>query len=140
MNRTVRRMSAAFGVGALALILGVAQNARALTTADDPAIDEVMKKVCSKKGACAKCKTAVEGEKWEDAQKEAKTMADLGSKLGKNAAPKGDKDKWEELTKKFAKDTKAVADAAENKDKDAATKAIGTFQKSCKTCHDSFRG
>ena len=140
MKRTARRAAAVFGLGALALILGVAQNAAAVPTEDGPAIDEIMKKVCSKKGACVKCKTAVEGEKWEDAQKEAKTMADLGSKLGKNTAPKGEKDSWEKLTKKFAADAKAVADAAEKKDKEAATKAIGTFQKACKNCHDNHKG
>lgn len=140
MNRTVRRMSVAFGVGVLTLILGVGQDARAVHTEDDPAIDEVMKKVCSKKGACAACKTAVDGEKWDEAQKQAKIMADLGSKLGKNKPPKGEKDSWEKLTKKFATEAKAVADAAGKKDKDATTKAIGTFQKSCKTCHDSHKG
>jgi cytochrome c556 len=140
MKRTVRQFAAALGLGALALILGVAQQAPAMAPEDGPAIDEIMKKVCSKKGACPKCETAVKDEKWEDAQKEAKIMADLGGKLGKNAAPKGDKDKWEELTKKFAKEAKAVADAAEKKDKDSATKAIGTFKKSCKNCHDTFRG
>src|SRR4029453_10618001 len=102
MKRTVRRVSAAFGVGALALVLGVAQDAPAMAPEEGPAIDEVMKKVCSKKGAALKCKTAIEGEKWEDAQKEAKTMADLGSKLGKNEPPRGDKDNWAKLTKKFA--------------------------------------
>jgi cytochrome c556 len=140
MKRTVRRLSAAFGLGALALILGVARQAPAMAPEDAPAIDEIMKKVCSKKGACTKCEAAVKDEKWDDAQKEAKTMADLGGKLGKNDAPKGDKDKWAELTKKFAKEAKAVADAAEKKDKDSTTKAIGAFRKSCKTCHDTFRG
>jgi hypothetical protein len=140
MNRTVRRWSAAFGLGALVLILGSAREAHATPAADDPpAIDEIMKKVCSKKGACAKAKTAVEGEKWDDAQKEAKTMADLGSMLGKNTPPKGDKDNWDKLTKKFATEAKAVADAADKKDKEAATTAIKAFQKSCKTCHDAHK-
>ena len=142
MNRTVRRFSAAFGVGALALILGIAQNAKATLPADEvPAVDEIMKKVCSKKGAAGKCKTAIEGEKWDDAQKQAKIMADLGGKLGKNDPPKGDKDDWEKLTKKFAKEAKAVADAAEKKDKDAATTAIKAFQnkKNCDGCHSMHK-
>ncbi|HEY2786073.1 MAG TPA: hypothetical protein VGJ05_13985 [Fimbriiglobus sp.] len=143
MNRTVRRISAGFGVGALALILGLAQNAKATMPADEvPAVDDIMKKVCSKKGAAGKCTTAIAAEKWEDAKKQAKIMADLGSKLGKNDPPAGDKADWDKLTKKFAKDAKAVADATEKKDKEAATTAIKAFtnKKNCSNCHSKHKG
>jgi cytochrome c556 len=139
MNRTVRRWSAAFGLGALALILGMAQDARAVSADDAPEISEIMKKVCSKKGACSKVETAVKDGKWDDAQKEAKTMTDLGSKLGKNSPPKGDKEDWDKLTKKFSTQAKAIADAADKKDSDGATTAIKAFKGSCKACHDAHK-
>ena len=87
-----------------------------------------------------KIKSAVKAGKWEDAQTAAKTLAENGTKLGKNTPKRGDKDSWEMLTKKYAENTKAVADATEKKDADATKTAIGTVVGSCKECHDAHRG
>jgi hypothetical protein len=65
MTRSVRRLVAAFVVGTLALALGMNGTAEAQGKKEDkvPAIDEVMKKVCSKKGSVAKVTAAAKDGK-----------------------------------------------------------------------------
>jgi cytochrome c556 len=63
----------------------------------------------------------------------------LGAALGKNPCPKGDKESWAKLTKKFADVTKEISDAVGKKDADAVGKAAGAFGKNCKECHDAHK-
>jgi cytochrome c556 len=87
-----------------------------------------------------KVKAAVQEGKWEDAQKAAKKLSEIGAALGKNKPKRGEASSWETLTKAYAESTKAVADATEKKDADATTKALDTISESCKTCHQAHKG
>jgi hypothetical protein len=104
-----------------------------------PAVKEIMKSVAGKEGLCAKCNTAAKGEKWEDAQKLAKSLAECGVALTKTKCPKGDADSWTKLTKQYCADAAAVSKAAEKKDSKEFASAIGTFTKSCKGRHDAHK-
>ncbi|HEY3787250.1 MAG TPA: cytochrome c [Urbifossiella sp.] len=88
---------------------------------------------------CQKCVAAGKGEKWDEAQKYAKTLADLGASLPKNPCPRGDADSWEKLTKQFAEQTKAIAKAADDKDSKEFEEATGKFTKACGACHMAHR-
>ncbi len=87
-----------------------------------------------------KIKGAVKAGKWEDAQAAAKTLAENGAKLEKTTPKRGEKDSWDKLAKKYAENTKAVADATDKKDADATKTALGTIGGSCKECHDAHKG
>jgi len=76
---------------------------------------------------------------WAAIEKTTQEFASLGSALGKNDPPKGDKESWKKLAGKFGENTKALHAAAEAKDLDkvkATQKAIGG---SCKSCHTAHR-
>lgn len=122
-------------------VLAVGAMAAGLTAADGKHadIETVMKKVNGKKGLCAACVGASKADKWEDAQKAGKELKQLGEDLGKNPCPKGDEASWKKLTKQYAEQTAAIAEAADKKDAKALATAAGTFQKSCKTCHDAHK-
>jgi cytochrome c556 len=128
---------------ALALFLGgFAAFCSADSTAADanvPDCETIMKKCNSKKGLTSQIKAAVKDEKWEDAQKAAKELKEFGAALGKNTANKGEKTSWEKLTKKFAEQTSAIADATDKKDSAAYDKAAKAYGGSCKACHDSHK-
>lgn len=131
----VRKLGAVFaGLAVVALCLSAG-------AADDkvPTIKEVMKAATGKTGLCAKCNEAAKAEKWEDAQKLAKQLSECGAAMPKNKCPKGDAKSWEKLSKQFADDTAAINKAAQDKDSKAFAAAIGTFTKSCKTCHDAHK-
>jgi len=103
-------------------------------------IEEIMKKSFNKKvGVFPKIGPAVKEGKWEDAQKYAKTLAEGGAALPATTCPQGDAKSWEKLTKKFAVETKAVADATAQKDATAVEAALKALNASCKACHDAHR-
>lgn len=100
----------------------------------------VMKTLFAKEtGLCGKCAAAGKGEKWDDAQKLAKTLSECAANLPKNKCPKGDAESWAKLTKEFAELADAVNKAAESKDKDKFAAAIKAFTGTCKTCHDAHK-
>ena len=66
MIRKIAKMTACFAAGLFALTLGVGA-ITANEKAKDMSVSEVMKKGHSKTGVIAKLKTAVKGEKWDDA-------------------------------------------------------------------------
>ena len=125
---------AALGMIVLVGTYGVA------TSADDkvPEISTVMQKSFGKEGYKASIVAAVKGEKWEDASKLAKEWNELGEVIGKNKPPKGEAKSWEEHTKKFADNTKAILEGSDKKDAKAVTKAIGSFN--CGACHKAHKG
>lgn len=131
--------SVAAGLGMAALVLGVGGfgSVAAQDKKDEtPTIKEIMAK--GHKGTdayVAKITAAVKGEKWDDAQKLAKTVAFFGESLGKNKPKKGDADSWKTLSEKYAADTKAVFDATEKKDAKAANEALKALGGSCGGCH-----
>lgn len=115
-----------------------------LVMADDKKSDkidvhEIMEKVPGKKGLCATCAAAAKAGKWEDAQKASAEMKKYGEAMGQNDPPKGSKDSWAKLTKKFAEQMTAIDDAAQKKDAAAVAKATGAFTQSCKACHDAHK-
>jgi cytochrome c556 len=112
-------------------------------TADDektPPKDEIMKKVCGRKGLRVKTVEAAKAGKWEDAQKLVAEMKPLSEALGKNQPNKGEQASWEKLTKAFVENTLALEEGVKDKDLKAVEKAVEDFQpKSCKTCHDAHK-
>lgn len=139
MLRKLTKVVVAGALGLAAVVLAQGQAVRAdekkLTT------KEIMG--TGHKGAESlfeKIKGAVKEKKWDAAAAPAKDLAANGSAFPKATPPKGDAKSWETLATKYAENTKALADAVEKKDEDAAKKAIGAIGGSCKTCHDSHRG
>jgi cytochrome c556 len=105
-----------------------------------PPIKTIMKTFSGKNGVCAKCAAAGKAANWEDAQKYAKSLTACGVNIGKNKCPRGDADSWEKLTKKFADQTAAIEKAAQAKDAEALSTAVGAFTKSCGACHSVHKG
>jgi len=142
MISLARRLVACFAVGVLAVAFSVGSFAADDKKKDDkknPTIKEIMKKVPGKDGMVAKTSAAAKAEKWEDAQKLAKQLAEYGEALGKNKPKKGDNDAWAKHSKGFAESMSAISEGAEKKDKDAVTEAAAKFGKSCKACHEAHK-
>lgn len=136
MVRKMLKVSACFTAGVLAIALLVGSTSAA--DKDAPSISEIMKAGHNaKNGSIAKIKTAVKGEKWDDAAKSAESLKTNGEALGKNKPEKGETDSWKKLSDKYAKSTAAVAAAVEKKDAAAVTKALGGIN--CKECHDAHK-
>ena len=105
-----------------------------------PSIIEIMTKGHDGPQAyISKIKTAAKAEKWDDAKTLASKFKELGEAITKCDPPKGDKDSWAKMTKKYKDDTIAVADAVEKKDAKAVSTATAVFNKSCKACHDAHK-
>ena len=130
---------AALGVFAVALSYGTAVTAGQKDKDDKvPDISEIMLK--GHKGTDAyinRIKEAAKAEKWEDAQKYAKTLAFFGENLGKNKPPKGDDKSWKMMTDKYAETTKAVYKATEDKDAKAVNTNLGAID--CRGCHGKHK-
>ncbi len=139
MRKLIRvSLVAALGLTATLLAYGAATASPQDKDKKDevPDIKEIMGK--GHKGTDAymgKIKAAVKGEKWEDAEKYAKTLAFFGENLGKNKQPKGDAESWKTLTEKYAATTKSLYEATEKKDAKAANTALGALGGSCGGCH-----
>lgn len=124
-----------FALGLMALNLGSA------ATADDkkddlPDISTIMKKAHAKSsGYLARIGASAKAGKWEDAQKYAKDLIHAADALGRNKPPIGTPESWAALTKKYATNAKALADATEKKDPEAAKAALGKLSMSCGECH-----
>lgn len=76
---------------------------------------------------------------WADVLKSSKELATLGTALGKNEPPLGEKESWEKLTKAYQVKAKALVAAAEKKDKDDATAAHKTLSMTCAGCHKAHK-
>jgi cytochrome c556 len=76
---------------------------------------------------------------WAELQKQSKEIADLVESLGKKDPPRGEKVTWSKFTKDYAVDAKALADAAQKKDKDATIAAHTKITKACTACHNAHR-
>ena len=136
---------AALGVLAMILSFGAVSTAQdKKDKKDDKAkimdIDEVMDKAHDKKtGYVAKLKSAVKGEKWEDAEKLAMSLTTAASDLGMNKPPRGEAKSWETLTKKYSANVKVVADGIEKKDAKAAGTGLNAIGMSCGGCHSAHQ-
>lgn len=110
---------------------------------DTPSIGTIMKAIAgnkTEKGLCGKCIAAGKDQKWEDAQKLAKSLCECVANLPKNKCPKGDADSWEKLSKAFAEQAKVIQKAADDKDSKAFNEAVGSFTKQCGACHMAHKG
>jgi hypothetical protein len=72
---------------------------------------------------------------WTDLQKKTKELVKLGTALGKNEPPKGEKASWEKLTKEYVKNAKALDEAAKKQDKTAALASQKKLTSACASCH-----
>ena len=72
---------------------------------------------------------------WDDIQKETKEWLSVAETLGKQTPPKGTAESWKKQTELYMTNVKAVDDAAQKKDAEAATKALATIGSSCGGCH-----
>lgn len=125
------------------LALTVAVSAAAQDKKDEKKLTTKQIMMAGHKGADAlfeKVKAAVKDKKWDDASTAAKQLAENGALFPKATPPKGDAKSWEDLSGKYAENTKALAAAVEKKDADAANKAVGTIGSSCMACHKEHRG
>jgi hypothetical protein len=72
---------------------------------------------------------------WEIIQKQSKELLELGTALGKNTPPKGDKESWEKLTKKYVEIATILEGAAEKKELKKAQSAQAGIKTMCAMCH-----
>ena len=129
------RVAVVIALAAFAVTVGVGS----LTAADDkvPTVSEIMKVGhAGGKSLIAKVKTAVKGEKWDDAKVPADALKLFGEGLGKNKPEKGDAESWKKLADKYKTNTAAVVAGVEKKDAKAVGEALGKIGGSCKECHD----
>lgn len=142
MLRKLMRSALFAGLGLVAVLLsyGAASSADDKKKDDLPDIHEIMKKGHNKTdGYLARIKGSAKDGKWEDAAKDAKSLAILGDALGKNKPPIGDAKSWEALCKKYSDNTAAVGKAVAAKDTKAVDSAVGAIQKSCGECHSKHK-
>jgi cytochrome c556 len=113
-----------------------------LAVAADPTIKEIMTKAHKEgSGLLADVGKALREDEpdWDDIQKETKELVELGTALGKNDPPKGEKDSWERQTKGYLDKVKTLQAAAERKDKPASQAAFTKVRTSCGACHMAHR-
>jgi cytochrome c556 len=80
-----------------------------------------------------------DGPDWDEIKRAAKELVRLGTALGKNEPPKGEKNSWQKLTKAYVESAKALLSAAEKSNQAAAELARKKLQSSCTGCHKSHR-
>ncbi len=68
-------------------------------------------------------------------QAKSKELVKLGTSLGKNEPPQGEKESWDKLTQAYLDCAKTLNGAAEKKDKETATASQTKLTTMCMTCH-----
>jgi cytochrome c556 len=134
----LRLAAALIGGGLVAFVLA----ASTPVSADDknPTTEEIMKKINGKNGSHKLIGKALEaGPDWNTITKHAKIYADLAALLEKNKPEKGDAASWKKLSEAYAKEAKALSDAAAKKDTEKVKETFGKLKESCDTCHENHR-
>lgn len=142
MVSRIRHIAAALLFGGFAILCTTAgANADDNKKPDDkvPDLHDIMGKNKGKNSLSNKINEAAKGAKWDDCQKLAKELKELGIALGKNTPDKGSEESWKKHSKSYAENTAAVADAAAKKDAKAVSAATATFGKSCAGCHKEHK-
>ena len=126
------------------LALGIAVLSAATALAQDkvPAIKEIMTRLNKPDGLYPAISKQLKADNpdWNELQQESKTFVKLATALGNNTAPHGDSASWAKLTKDYADNAQALADALAKKDKAAANTArVRLGGETCKTCHKAHR-
>lgn len=76
---------------------------------------------------------------WAGLQKQSKEIATLVEWIAKKEPPRGEKVSWSKHTKEYIAETKALADAAQKKDKDGMIGVHARITKVCSACHKEHR-
>ncbi len=133
------------GAALAAVLMGLAVSWTQSSAEDDkePSIKAIMTK--AHKGGDSLIATVGKDLKaadpdWVDVQSKTKELVKLGSALGKNEPPKGEKESWEKLTKSYVDTAKQLDKAAQAKEKDKAVAAHTKLTKMCMTCHKAHKG
>jgi cytochrome c556 len=109
---------------------------------EKPTIKQIMAKLHKpSKGVLHVVKAELKSDSpdWSKVETEAKIIEKLGAFLPKAEAPKGDQASYEKLAKAYAKNAKALEEAAGDKDLDKARDATKKLGASCKSCHTAHR-
>ncbi len=136
-----RRTRVAVGLAVVAGLV-VALNGTSADDKKDPSIKEIMTK--AHKGGDSLIQGVGKGLKaaepdWDEVHKKTKELVKLGTSLGKNTPPKGEKESWEKVTKKYVDNAKALDEAVDQKDKAAAQDAHKKLSGSCMECHKAHK-
>src|SRR5438067_185117 len=119
-------MSRLVGMAALlAAVVGL--SARAQDGDKPPSIKAIMTK--AHKGgdsilAKVRIELKTEDTDWAEVQKMSKELVDLGTALGKNTPPRGEKESWQRLTGLYRTNATALNSAAGRKNKEQAQTAF----------------
>jgi hypothetical protein len=76
---------------------------------------------------------------WPDVQKKTKELISLGTSLGKNEPPQGEKSSWERMTRLYLDQVKALDKAAQKQDKQATGASLRRLTGLCMACHQVHR-
>ncbi len=141
--RMLRVFAAGAAVFAVWAIFGKSSEKAAGNNADElPGIEEIMKKVNSKKSGIHPALDPLlkaDPVKWDDVSKMTKEYETLAVALGKNKPEKGSANSWAKLSKSYADEAKSLNAAAGKKDTAAAMAAYAKLSKSCQACHEEHR-
>jgi hypothetical protein len=107
-----------------------------------PTIKQVMAKV--HKGSPSLLKKVgdqlqEESPPWDTILNETKDFVSFGAALAKNEPPRGDKESWAKLAQQYYDKSKAMDEAARQKDDKAALAAQKNLTRSCASCHAAHR-
>jgi hypothetical protein len=134
-----------YGVALAAVLMGLVVSWTQSSAEDgkDPSIKAIMTK--AHKGGNSLLATVGKDLKgadpdWDDVQKKTKDLVKLGTSLGKNEPPKGDKGSWEKLTSSYVDTAKQLDAAAGAKEKSKAVTAHTKLTKMCMACHKAHKG
>jgi hypothetical protein len=76
---------------------------------------------------------------WDSLHQKTQELVTLGSALGKNTPPKGEKASWDKLTSLYVTNAHKLDEAVAEKNKNDATAAHRRLTGSCKTCHNAHK-
>ncbi len=77
---------------------------------------------------------------WDDIQDQTKEFAELAEALCKTTPKRGAAESWAKFTETYAKNAKALNEAAQSKDRRAARAAQAKLGGSCMSCHRVHKG
>ena len=113
--------------------------------ADDkknPTIKDIMKKAHNTSNGLLKNITEelkADDTQWDEVRKDVKELVALVSYLGKNDPPKGDKSSWDQQTKAYLANAKALEAAAQKQDRKTSLASQKRLSDSCSSCHSKHR-
>lgn len=107
-----------------------------------PTIKQIMSKVHKGRKslfATTKAQLKTNAPDWEKVEAAAVLIDRYGSSMPKNKAPRGNQASFEKLARAYAKNAKALKEAAEEKDLAETRAVMKKFGGSCQACHKAHR-